>query len=170
MTETIDCVPVHVGAYQLKYVCYLTVLHKFLEWSRGVPLDMSEICLRNKLWVLIEPLNGVADVDAVSKKFFQPRGKNKMILFHPGTGVDLCLEISLDKYIEALAHREEVDNPQPIYPHQNRKNVYTVANELEDDNGSDGGSHTPTGGVRVSRKRQLSVSVVVVCIQVGNQL
>jgi hypothetical protein len=158
VTETIDSVPVHVGAYQLKYVCYLTVLHKFLEWSRGVPLDISEIRLRNKLWVLIEPLNGIEDVDAVSKKFFEPRGKNKLTVFHAGTGVDLCIEISSEKYDKAFARREAVDNPKPISAHRNRQtNVYTAVNELEDDNDPDEETLTAKGPGCVSRKRHLSV-------------
>jgi hypothetical protein len=122
ISETINNVPVHVGAVQLKTICYLTILPVFLKWSKGTSatLDIDEVILRQKDWVEIVLVKGVEDVDVIAKPFFIPRGKNKTVQFHPGKGADLNLEISAEKYnaVNALveaARKPKVCGPTSIF-------------------------------------------------------
>jgi hypothetical protein len=114
VSETINNVPVHIGAVQLKMICFLTILPVFLEWAKGTTamLEIGEVVLRQKDWVEIVPLKGVEDVDVIAKPFFVARGKNKTVQFHPGKGAELNLEISAEKYTTVNALVDDARKPK----------------------------------------------------------
>jgi len=99
-------VPVHIGATQLKQVCFVTLLPLFIKWSKEAELTIDQVRLRQKDWLELVPMKDVEDVNVIAKKFFVQRGKNKMLVFHPGKGVELNLEIEHDLYLVVLARIE----------------------------------------------------------------
>ena len=46
------------------------------------------------------------DVDAISSRFFVPKGKSKVPQFQPNKVLDLYLELSHERHIEVLDHIE----------------------------------------------------------------
>jgi hypothetical protein len=63
-----------------------------------------------KDWVELIPLgSGNKDIDAISSKFFLPKGKLETIQFHPNKVLELYLELIFDKYAEVLNRLEEME-------------------------------------------------------------
>jgi hypothetical protein len=103
ISETISNIPVHIGIQELKNIAYLTLLPPFIKWSKNDFLNTSDLCLRFKDWMELIPLGSSnEDVDAISSKFFLPKGKSKTIQFHPNKVLELYLELIFDRYAEVL--------------------------------------------------------------------
>src|SRR5271155_1538187 len=110
ISETISNLPVHIGVRELKNIVYLMLLPPFIKWSKNDSLNTSDLHLRFKDWVELIPLgSGNEDVDAISSKFFLPKGKSKMIQFHPNKVLELYLELIFDRYAEILNRLEDME-------------------------------------------------------------
>ena len=110
ISEMISNIPVHIGVRELKNIVYLTLLPPFIKWSKNDSLNTSDLCLRFKDWVELIPLgSGNEDVDAISSKFFLPKGKSKTIQFHPNKVLELYLELIFDRYAEILNRLEDME-------------------------------------------------------------
>jgi len=113
ISETISNIPVHIGVQELKNIVYLTLLPPFIKWSKNDSLDTSDLRLRFKDWVELIPLgSGHEDVDAISSKFFLPKGKSKTIQFHPNKVLELYLELIFDRYAEILNRLEDMEEEE----------------------------------------------------------
>ena len=53
---------------------------------------------------------GPKDVNAISSKFFVPKGKTKTLQFQANKVLDLYLELSNDRYREILDHLDDIEN------------------------------------------------------------
>ncbi len=68
----------------LKAIAYFTLLPLFSKWSKEFPLSVNDLQLRFKDWVELIPLGPKdEDVNAISSKFFIPKGKSKALQFQP---------------------------------------------------------------------------------------
>jgi hypothetical protein len=103
-------IPVHIGIQELKKIAYLTLLPPFIKWSKNDFLNTSDLHLHFKDWVeLIALGSGNKDIDAISSKFFLPKGKSKTIQLHPNNVLELYLELIFDRYAEVLNRLEEME-------------------------------------------------------------
>jgi hypothetical protein len=85
-----------------------------MKWSKNDSLAMEDIRLRFKDWVELIPLGpGHEDINAISSKFFLPKGKSKTIQFHPNKVLELYLELIYDKYAEVQDRLDDLEN-QPV--------------------------------------------------------
>jgi hypothetical protein len=113
ISETVSNIPLHIGVKDLKAIAYFTLLPLFSKWSKQFPLSIDDLQLRFKDWVELIPLgdkdNG-EDVNAISSKFFVPKGKSKALQFQPNKVLDLYLELSNDRYREILDHLDDIEN------------------------------------------------------------
>ena len=110
ISETISDIPVYIGVQELKSITYFTLLPLFKQWSKNDTLSLEDLRLRFKNWVELVPLGtGDEDVNAISSKFFSPKGKSKTIQFHPGKGLELYLELAYSRYAEILLRLEELE-------------------------------------------------------------
>ena len=110
ISETISNIPVHIGVQELKNIVYLTLLPPFIKWSKNDFPNTSDLHLHFKDWVELIPLgSGNEDVDAISSKFFLPKGKSKTIQFYPNKVLELYLELVFDRYAEILNRLEEME-------------------------------------------------------------
>ena len=95
----------------LKAIAYFTLLPLFSKWSKEYPLSIDDLQLRFKDWVELIPLGPKdGDVNAISNKFFVPKGKSKALQFQPNKVLDLYLELSHDRHREILDHLDEIEN------------------------------------------------------------
>ncbi|KAG6825843.1 hypothetical protein H0H92_002229 [Tricholoma furcatifolium] len=107
--ESMDNIPVRIGAISLKKLAFAAVLHQFIQWS-SQQLDIDECVLRSHHWVEILP--ATPDVNAISEPFFRTKGSSKVKVFVRSTKpLDIFLVISTDKYNAILEGMEkEMDN------------------------------------------------------------
>lgn len=113
--ESIPDIPVHIGAADLKYIVYTTLLPLWLKWSRDMPLDYGEVVLRTNKWVELVPKPTVhsEDADAISSQFFKSRVANGPLKFTTGEA-DVWLHVSLAVYHEAVRHQEKVAEEEEL--------------------------------------------------------
>jgi hypothetical protein len=82
----------------------------FKKWSYNDTLAFEDLRLRFKNWVELVPLGtGDEDVNAISSRFFSPKGKSKTIQFCPGKGLELYLELAYSRYAEIMLRLEELE-------------------------------------------------------------
>lgn len=68
----------------------------------------QDVHLHFKDWVELIPVGpGHEDVGMISSKFFLPKGKLKVVQFHPNKVLDLYLELAYERYAEILACLED---------------------------------------------------------------
>ena len=107
ISETISNIPLHIGVEDLKAVAYFTLLPLFIKWSKNHTLSIEDLRLRFKDWVeLISQGPDDEDVNAITNKFFVPKGKSKVPQFQPNKVLDLFLEIGYETYSRVLEHLE----------------------------------------------------------------
>jgi hypothetical protein len=81
--ETVENVPVRIGVRDLKVLAFTMLLAKFRKWSTGMPLNISDVELRNKDFVEFlpkGPLGSEMDVAAFYNEVYpdeKARGKKK---------------------------------------------------------------------------------------------
>ena len=112
--ESINNVPVHIGAVDLKNIVFLALLPQISQWSKQFPLSVDDLHLQEKNWVELIPnlVQGIADVDAISKKFFvvkRTKGSSEGHVFQSGD-VTVYFELPFGKYQEVLEHIENAEN------------------------------------------------------------
>ena len=74
-------------------------------------LLLEDLRLRFKDWVELIPIGfGDEDVNAISSKFFQPKGKMKTLQFVSNKVLDLYLELPYERYAKILACLEDMDD------------------------------------------------------------
>jgi hypothetical protein len=83
------------------------LLPQYLTWSKGYPLSIDECQLRDKDWVELIPKR--PDVDIISDKFFELKGRSKTKSFSAKKAAELYLCISHEKYDAILTHLVELD-------------------------------------------------------------
>ena len=82
-----------------------------MKWSKDYPLSLDDLRLRTKEWVELIPLgSGDEDINAISSKFFAPRGKSKVIQFQSNKVLALYLELGYEQYRKALDHLDDLEN------------------------------------------------------------
>jgi hypothetical protein len=90
---------------------YYTLLPLFTEWSKDYPLSLEDLRLRTKEWVELIPLGpGDEDVNAISNKFFAPKGKSKVMQFQSNKVLALYLELGYKQYGKVLDHLDDLEN------------------------------------------------------------
>lgn len=108
--EVIDDVPVHIGANELKILCFHAIERPWKIFTNGFPLSIDDVILRDDKWARIwarEP-----DVDVISSRFFhapkktggapQFRTKKTVINIHiPNSVYDAYLR-ALEEVAEAV--------------------------------------------------------------------
>ena len=112
--ESVNNIPVHIGARDLKNVAFLALLPQILQWSKKFPLLSSDLHLREKNWVELIPslVQGVADVDAIAQKFFvlkRMKGKAEGRIFQSGD-ITVYLKLPFRKHQDVLEHTENTIN------------------------------------------------------------
>ena len=113
VSETIPNIPLHIGVKDLKAVAYFTLLPPFTNWSKYYMLPVNKLRLRFKDWVELIPLGpDNEDINAISSKFYVPKGKSKVLQFQSNKVLELYLEISHETYSEVLDHLEELQNEE----------------------------------------------------------
>ncbi len=111
ISETVSNIPLHIGVKDLKAIAYFTLLPLFSKWSKEFPLSVNDLQLRFKDWIELIPLGPKdKDVNAISSKFFVPKGKSKALQFQPNKVLDLYLELSNDRYHEILDYLDDIEN------------------------------------------------------------
>jgi hypothetical protein len=110
--ESINNVPVHIGACDLKNIAFLALLPQISQWSKQYPLSPNNLRLREKNWVELIPslVMGVSDVDAIARKFFvvkRTKGKGEGRVFQAGE-ITVYLELQFKEYQDVLDH---IENP-----------------------------------------------------------
>jgi hypothetical protein len=112
----------------LKAIAYFTLLPLFSKWSKEFPLSIDDLQLRFKDWVELIPLGPGKDedVNAISSKFFVPKGKSKALQFQPNKVLDLYLELSNERYREISDHLDDIENNavSHTYDYHNINNLY----------------------------------------------
>lgn len=94
----------------MKDVGYFTLLPLFSKWSKEYYLPIEDVRLRFKDWVELIHLGlKDKDIDAISSKFFAPKGKSKVPHFQPNKVLDLYMELSYDQHLNILDHIENND-------------------------------------------------------------
>jgi hypothetical protein len=117
ISETISNIPLYIGVRDLKTIAYFTLLPLFVKWSKNQPLSIDDLRLRFKDWVeLIAQGPGDEDVNAISNKFFMPKGKTKVLQFQRNKVLDLYLEMAYDTYSQILDHFAELENAEVRLP------------------------------------------------------
>jgi hypothetical protein len=82
-----------------------------LRWSKDYPLLLDDLRLRTKEWVELIPMGpGDEDINAISIKFFAPKGKSKVIQFQSNKVLGLYLELGYEQYRKALDHLDDLEN------------------------------------------------------------
>jgi hypothetical protein len=95
----------------LKTITYYTLLPLFMKWSKEYPLSLDNLRLRTKEWVELIPLGpDNEDINAISSKFFAPKGKSKVIQFQPNKVLTLYLELGHEQYRKVLDRLDELEN------------------------------------------------------------
>ena len=113
ISETISNIPLYIGVRDLKIIAYFTLLPLFLKWSKDQPLSIDNLQLRFKDWVELIPLgSGEEDVNAISSKFFVPKGKSKVLQFQRNKVLDLYLEMTYEMYSQFSDHLAELQNAE----------------------------------------------------------
>ena len=75
----------------------------------GYKLLIDDLRLRFKDWVELFPAGpGNEDVNAISSKFFLPKGKMKTLQFILNKVLELYMELVHDQYAKILAQLEEM--------------------------------------------------------------
>ena len=75
----------------------------------GYNLLIDDFRLRFKDWVELVPAGpGNEDVNAISSKFFLPKGKMKTLQFISNKVLELYMELAHDQYAKILAQLEEM--------------------------------------------------------------
>jgi hypothetical protein len=109
LCETVGCIPVRIGVQDLKFMGVTSIAHRFMRWTKGIPLTVEDVELRTVQWEELLPKgDGAKDIDAVSAKFYKTvRGKKR---FDPKLH-EMVLALPYDKYDLALINslREDVD-------------------------------------------------------------
>ena len=96
-------IPLYIGVKDLKSVTYFTLLPLFVKWSKNHALSINDLWLHFKEWVKLIPLGpDDEDINVISSKFFQPKGKLKVLHFQSNKVLDLYLEISYEVYTQVL--------------------------------------------------------------------
>ena len=73
-------------------------------------LLIEDLRLRFKDWVELIPAGpGDEDVNAISSRFFQPKGKMKTLQFVSNKVLELYLELAHDRYAMILARLQQMD-------------------------------------------------------------
>jgi hypothetical protein len=125
-------------------------LPPFAKWSKDQPLLINELRLRFNDWVELIPLGaGNDDINAISSKFFQLRGKSKTPRLQLNKVLLMYLEISYETYCQVSERLDELQlediHNQPI---------------TESECKGDDGQNLPDSGENTKatpRKRQISV-------------
>lgn len=70
---------------------------------------MEDLRLRFKDWVELIPTGpGDEDINAISSKFFLPKGKMKTLQFSSKKVLELYLELAHDRYAKIITRLEEM--------------------------------------------------------------
>jgi hypothetical protein len=116
ISETVSNIPLHIGVQDLKAVAYFTLLPLYSRWSKDHSLSIDDLRLRFKDWVELIPLGpDNEDINAISSKFYVPKGKSKVLQFQPNKVLDLYLEISYETYSQVLERLEDLQNEEVRY-------------------------------------------------------
>lgn len=156
ISETVSNVPLHIGVGNLKAIAYYTILPLFVKWSKNHPLSIDDLRLRSKEWVELIPLGpGAEDVEAISGKFLQQRGKSKAQQYRLSKVVELYLEISFEIYTKVSEHLDELQlediHDQPGITESEHEGGQDLADS------EIGGEIMRDAAKKNTRKRQLSV-------------
>ncbi|KAJ7726305.1 hypothetical protein DFH07DRAFT_758178 [Mycena maculata] len=71
--EVVDDVGCHIGADDLKRLCFDALLPVWNEFTSQFPLSIDDVTLRDDKWAVVVPRN--PDVDAIAHKFFHAAKK-----------------------------------------------------------------------------------------------
>lgn len=116
ISETISNIPLHIGVRDLKAVAYFTLLPLFVKWSKNHALSIEDLRLRFKEWVELIPQGpDDEDINAISNKFYVPKGKSKTLQFQPSKVLDLYLEIGYETYSRVMEHLEELLQNEEVH-------------------------------------------------------
>lgn len=110
MQESIGCVPVHIGANDLKALVFAALYPIFVKWGRTSQLSYEECTIRDKNGVIIEPVNGVeADQDALPQEqffHFKEVQRKARRIFKATKPAEVSLEIPFPVYAKARTHKQ----------------------------------------------------------------
>lgn len=81
VTETVDNIPVNIGAVELKKYLFAAIMPQWSAYTRGFPLNIDDVMMRNKHWVCIRPTD--PDQGVIADEFFKP-GKGGVVTFKTG--------------------------------------------------------------------------------------
>lgn len=82
-----------------------------MKWSKDHPLMLDDLRLRTKEWVELVPLGpGSEDINAISSKFFAPKGKSRIIQFQSNKVLPVYLELGYEKYCNVLNRLDDLEN------------------------------------------------------------
>lgn len=109
--DSVDNIPLHIGAKALKSIAYFTLLPQLLKWSQGYFVSIDQFSLRRKNWVELLPKVPVdTDLDAVSSEFFVAKAKtSKAPQFQPNKILDLLLAIDWEIVLKIQDHLEQLE-------------------------------------------------------------
>ncbi|KAJ3972694.1 hypothetical protein EV361DRAFT_867497 [Lentinula raphanica] len=115
VSETVDWVPVHIGASDLKRLVYFMLLEKYLDWSKQYPLQIKDCELRDgsppTKHPIIQSKNPFKDVDAIAHRFFKSSGK-KAPSFNTAAArkaTPIALFISEQHFEAVMVHLEKLE-------------------------------------------------------------
>ena len=115
--DTVGNVPAHIGVWDLKKICFATLLPRFLKWSKDYPLTITDVSLRKKDWMELSPPAQGPDTDAVWDSFVTETKKQKgpgTKKFSPGNGIDLILGIEHEVFELALESSLQVPDTTTV--------------------------------------------------------
>ena len=82
-----------------------------MKWSKDYLLSLDDLRLRSKEWVELIPLGpGDEDINAISNKFFAPKGKSKVMQFQSNKVLALYLELGYEQYCKVLDRLDDLEN------------------------------------------------------------
>ena len=82
-----------------------------MKWSKDYLLSLDDLWLRSKEWVELIPLGlGDEDINAISNKFFAPKGKSKVMQFQSNKVLALYLELGYEQYCKVLDCLNDLEN------------------------------------------------------------
>ncbi|KAG6818633.1 hypothetical protein H0H93_003300 [Arthromyces matolae] len=104
--ETVENIPVHIGAVALKQILYDRFLPVWLTYSCGFAIKIDQIIMRRSNWAVIEPKS--PDCDAIAQSFF-PKNRKGEPTFKTGTCIiNFHLPNRLyDQYLDFVEEQEE---------------------------------------------------------------
>ncbi|KAH9846079.1 hypothetical protein C2E23DRAFT_891218 [Lenzites betulinus] len=107
--ESIGCVPVHIGASDLKSLVFSALYPVFVEWCHMASLSYAECKIRDKDGVIIEPIAGIdGDRDALpQQQFFHIKEvqRKQRRVFKATKPAEVLLEIPSQVYTKAQTRK-----------------------------------------------------------------